>query len=133
MPSLRGHHLVCLHFFNGEGYNEMFIDNLRAVLNSAKDGEVEVSRGADDICRKCPHLNHARCRYSEDADEGIAEIDERALDLLHLSQGTKVKWDEVKGKLSRIFQIWYNTYCLTCAWKRACEKDSRFRQLKESL
>ena len=54
---LRGHHLVCLHFFTGEGYTKEFIDNLNRILKKAEAGEeIEVINSADDVCIKCPYF-----------------------------------------------------------------------------
>ena len=32
MAKLRGHHLICLHFYEGEGYDEPFIKSLEKVI-----------------------------------------------------------------------------------------------------
>jgi len=133
MPRLRGHHLVCLHFFNGEGYNPEFIVNLRDILEKAEAEEVEITREADDICEGCPHLKQLRCRYTEDADEGIREMDTRALELLREGEGAKVRWHEIRKRIPGLFHLWYETYCGTCGWRRACERDSSYRKLKDSL
>ncbi len=62
---LRGHHLVCLHFFKGEGYNPEYIENLREILRRAEAGEeIEVSSGVDDVCRMCPNLKGEICFYT---------------------------------------------------------------------
>jgi len=133
MPRLRGHHLICLHFFNGEGYNPEFIENLRNVLEKTKSRDVEISPGADDICDGCPHLKQFRCRYTEDADEGIREMDKRALELLKESEGSKVRWHEIRTRIPKLFYSWYNSYCNVCGWKRTCEQDALYRQLRDSL
>lgn len=36
MSSLRGHHLICLHFFKGEGYDAAFVENLARVIAQTK-------------------------------------------------------------------------------------------------
>lgn len=133
MPRLRGHHLICLHFFNGEGYNPEFVGNLKDVLEKTKSEDVEISPGADDICEGCPHLKQFRCRYTEDADEGIREMDKRALKLLKEEEGSKVKWHEIRERIPGLFHSWYNSYCNVCGWKRACEQDASYRQLRDSL
>jgi len=133
MPRLRGHHLICLHFFNGEGYNPEFIENLRNVLEKTRSGDVEISPGADDICDGCPHLKQFMCRYTEDADEGIREMDKRALELLKESEGSKVRWHEIRTRIPKLFYSWYNSYCNVCGWKRTCEQDALYRQLRDSL
>ena len=133
MPRLRGHHLICLHFFNGEGYTQKFAENLRDVLQKTKSEDVEISPGADDICEGCPHLEQMRCRFTEDADEGIREMDKRALELLQKGEGSKVKWHEIQKRIPELFYSWYGTYCTTCGWKWACERDPSYRQLRDSL
>jgi hypothetical protein len=133
MPALRGHHLVCLHFFRGEGYNEEFVENLMTVLKTAENEVIEVLHGSDDVCAKCLYLDHAGCKYTEDAEEGIGEMDRKALDLLELSQGMKVKWVEVKEKIPEIFRVWHRAYCITCSWKRACEGHDSYRRLKKLI
>jgi len=133
MPSLRGHHLVCLHFFEGEGYNEEFVENLKRVVRSSKDMGVEVHCGADDICALCPYLDHARCHHGEDADEGIGEMDRVALDLLNVSLGGKVRWAEIGEKIPEIFPAWHRAFCTSCSWKWACEGNDLYRNLRERL
>jgi len=46
---LRGHHLICLNFFRGEGYSEDFIKNIYSVMKKEK---VEIVKGADDVCAR---------------------------------------------------------------------------------
>ena len=131
MPNLRGHHLICLHFFNGEGYNPEFVENLKDVLKKTEYEDIGISPGVDDICNKCPHMKHDRCQYDEHADEEIKEMDKKALDLLKASKGTGVDWQEIKERIPEIFRSWYESYCNTCGWKWACEKHESYRQLRD--
>ncbi len=133
MPKLRGHHLVCLHFFRGEGYSEEFVKNLARVVRTAQDMGIEVHHGADDVCAQCPHLNNARCQFSEDADRGIGEMDRMALDLLKLSRRAKIGWAEIEEKIGEIFPAWHRTFCATCSWRWACEGNDLYRTLRERL
>lgn len=131
MPLLRGHHLICLHFFNGEGYDEVFINNLQKILERAEGEEITISTGADDICRCCPYLKESKCRYTESSDKEIREMDTEALALLRLSHGDMVKWGELKNTIYRIFPAWHASYCLKCDWKYACEKGAFFQELRK--
>ena len=131
MPLLRGHHMICLHFFNGEGYDEKFIDNLREVLRQAGEEEVTVSSGADDVCASCTWLKEGRCHYEEGADKAIQEMDAKALALLSLSHGEMVKWVTIESRVNEIFSDWFSKYCMECDWRGACEKSTFFLQLSE--
>ena len=131
MPLMRGHHLICLHFFNGEGYNEIFINNLRNILCRAEEEEITVSSGADDVCASCPCLKEGRCRYEEDADKAIQEMDTKSLELLRVSRGDRIKWVTLESRIHEIFSEWFSKYCMECNWKGACENNAFFRHLSE--
>lgn len=130
---LRGHHLICLHFFSGEGYDSKFIENFKNVMRIAKSKEIEVCRIADDICQKCPYLKDEKCQFSEYADKEVNEMDDKAMHLLKLAPGMMVKWYLIKNKLLGIFQEWYEFYCVDCEWRWACEKKVFYRHLKNKI
>jgi hypothetical protein len=131
---LRGHHLICLHFFKGEGYSPEFVTNLRKILKRAEAGEIiEVYSGADDVCKMCPYLKLEMCFYAKDAESGIREMDRRAIELLGLKDQQRVKWIDIKGKIPEIFPEWAREYCKVCNWKKVCERGSEYRRVKEGL
>lgn len=125
MLTLRGHHLICLHFFSGEGYDALFVENLRDVLKRAEDEDIEIISTADSICTKCPYFKDYKCIYDEKADEEIMKMDETALKLLNLTAGQKIKWQDLKNLIPNIFHEWHNRYCNGCDWKHACEKSAK--------
>jgi hypothetical protein len=129
MIALRGHHLVCLHFFSGECYDETFAGNLRDILSRAENEDIEITSGADDVCNACPHLSHDRCEHSDDADEYIREMDERACSLLNLSVSDKVRWPALRESAHGILLQWHDLYCSECDWRAACEKNVLFRDM----
>ena len=130
MLTLRGHHLICLHFFSGEGYDARFIENLRDVLKRAESEEIEVVSDDDDICAKCVYLKDHKCMHDEKADEEIREMDETALKLLNLSAGQRVKWQAVKERIPAVFNEWSNKYCNDCDWKHVCEGNDFYHKMK---
>ncbi|MBI5675499.1 MAG: DUF1284 domain-containing protein [Nitrospirae bacterium] len=130
MPLLRGHHLICLNFFNGEGYDEAFIKNLQNLLSRMEEEKITIFYGTDDVCINCPYLKENRCLYSENSDREIMEMDTKALALLALSHGDKVEWSELKEKIRKIFSEWFYLYCKECDWRNACEKNASFQKLK---
>ncbi|UCH80247.1 MAG: DUF1284 domain-containing protein [Nitrospiraceae bacterium] len=133
MPSLRGHHLICLQFFHGEGYDDSFIHNLKKIIDSAGKEIVTISSGADDVCNKCINLKKGRCVSSDDADKFIKKMDIKALALLGLTDGKTVNWADVRDDVNRIFPEWYFQYCTECEWKKVCAKDDYFKELLHHL
>lgn len=121
MVRLRGHHLICLHFFQGEGYEEGFVENLRNVMARMGGGEeIEVVAVADDICCSCPWLVGDRCTSSDKAEEEIRELDNAALDCLGLAAGERILWEEIKNKVNLVPKAWYSSFCEGCEWERIC-------------
>ncbi len=133
MPKLRGHHLVCLHFFDGEGYDDAFIKNLEDALCRTKSEDVEIAPGADDVCAACLHLKEGRCMQSEGADKAIREMDAKALELLGLSISDRVGWKALQDRIPGIFPEWYSLYCVDCDWRDVCQKNTFFRKLMNEL
>ena len=127
---LRGHHLICLHFFHGEGYNAEYVENLSHVLKMAAYKEIEICNGIDDVCKKCPYVKNKKCFYNEHAHEGIKKMDEKAMSLLNLTTEMETKWYKIKEGLSGIFNEWSESYCKDCDWLQVCEKDVFYKQLK---
>lgn len=123
---LRGHHLVCLHFFGGEGYDSTFVENLKDVVAAVKKEGARICDGADDVCLPCPYLIDGRCR--DEAE--IGKMDAAALELLNLVPGQEVSWDEVRERLHELFITWHDAYCLDCGWQDACRKDPLYRRLR---
>jgi hypothetical protein len=131
---LRGHHLVCLHFYNGEGYGPEFVDNLGGIRCRAEAGEwIEVACGPDDICTLCPYLRAGKCLYTVAADTEITEMDQAAGGLLKVTTGERVLWQNLKKNIPEIFGIWSKKYCEGCDWLKACEKDAQFKELTHRL
>ncbi|OGW46813.1 MAG: hypothetical protein A2Y66_03990 [Nitrospirae bacterium RBG_13_41_22] len=129
MIKLRGHHLICLHFFKGEGYNPEFVANLREILKRVEAGEeVKVHPGPDDVCKMCPYLKGEICFYDEDAEAGIREMDRKAIRLLGLKTKESVKWIDIREKVPDILHIWAREHCRECDWRTVCEKEiGRYR------
>ena len=131
---LRGHHLICLHFFKGEGYNPEFVKNLREILKRVEAGEeVEVCSGADNVCKKCPYLKGKLCLYDKDAEAEIRAMDKRAMGLLRLKTRDRVKWQEIRKRIPEIFHAWLREYCENCDWRKVCEKTGMYRKMQDSI
>jgi uncharacterized protein len=128
--TLRGHHLVCLHFFKGEGYSPEYRGNIRKILRRAEAGEnIDIASGADDVCRLCPNLKGDICLYTANSEAGIKEMDITALKLLGLKKREHVLWLNLQKKLPDVFPEWSKKYCKICGWRSVCEKQEKFFRL----
>ncbi|WP_456369697.1 DUF1284 domain-containing protein [Geoglobus sp.] len=125
MSRLRGHHLICLNFFRGEGYSPEFVENLKAVLS---DGEIQVVFGADDVCVMCPYLRDGLCSYSDSSEEEVTELDQMAYRLLGIYPGQRTTWQEVRDRLSDVMGVWKKFACSSCDWKAVCEKHEDWQE-----
>ncbi|MEN2985161.1 MAG: DUF1284 domain-containing protein [Thermodesulfovibrionaceae bacterium] len=132
MPNLRGHHLICINFFQGEGYNEAFTKNLEEILRKIEREDINVIEGGDDICKSCPYFKDNKCKYEEEADEEIKKQDEIALKLLNIQVGDKVSWESIKKSLPDIFSQWCEKYCYYCDWLKICQNNHYFQKLAET-
>lgn len=128
MISLRGHHLICLHFFKGEGYDDAFVRNLREVIARAAGGGVRVKKGADDVCLACPHLRAGKCGYKK-GEAVVKRLDALALELLKVREESHVDWLELEKRLPRIFLEWRNKACVECDWLGVCRSTELWRSL----
>lgn len=121
MLKLRGHHLICLHFFRGEGYSREFVANLREVVGRAQAGEeIELIAGPDDVCRACPALEGDKCQAEPGVDTAIREMDAEAAAHLGLKVGERVRWAVVKEKVAATPPDWFAAFCAGCGQEWIC-------------
>jgi hypothetical protein len=125
MLFLRGHHLICLNFFSGKGYDEVFVDNLKGIMKGIDAEVIRITDGPDDVCKSCPHLKGNRCLYDKEAEEEVREMDSKALQLLNI-KAREISWREIKDQIPLIFSEWYKSYCLQCDWLRVCNENELF-------
>lgn len=126
MIKFRGHHLICLHFFKGEGYNEEFVTNLSNLVTRANASEsIIVTLDADDVCKACPYLEENSCKHKPDSEEQIRNLDNRALGLLGLIPGQSVIWHEIRSQVDLAPNEWFSSFCAGCDWKSLCTEIKR--------
>ncbi|MFO7153149.1 MAG: DUF1284 domain-containing protein [Bacillota bacterium] len=123
MIRLRGHHLVCLHFYQGDGYPAEYLDDMKKVIGRVNEAEkIRVVWGPDDVCASCPYLSEGRCGYQDGMDEEIKELDLKALELLKVDPGEEVNWREIKEKVASASRDWFLSFCKGCVWERHCNR-----------
>lgn len=121
MIRLRGHHLVCLRFFQGQGYSQEFVENLEDMMRRARESEeIEVVSGADDVCRACLSLQGDKCVAKPGMDAKIREMDAEAVAHLGVEVGAKVYWRQITAKVMVPSKGWMAGFCEGCDWEKVC-------------
>ena len=123
MARLRGHHLICLYFFEGDLGEQTYRLNRERILARVEAGEpVEVVNGADDLCGSCPHLSEARCTYKDGAEEEIRNLDSMAAEYLGVSAGASISWQGIARRVIDAPGVWFSRFCDGCGWRADCRR-----------
>jgi hypothetical protein len=117
---LRGHTLLCLQGFRGEGYSPDFTDNLAAIhrcLSENHDHPVELVEEPDAVCGACPHRAPAGCTLNgTGSEEGMQAQDRHVLKRLGLTGGV-VRWRDVLERIRvSIKGSDLPSICGSCRW-----------------
>ncbi len=132
MIRLRGHHLVCLRFYQGEGFPPSYGENLRSLVAKAQEEGVSVVLGADQVCAFCPSMREGLCEHGPGWEEEIRAMDQAAMELLKVRPEDKISWEELGERLSCCFSLWWERFCLGCAWKPVCRSKDYCEQTDRS-
>ena len=120
---IRPHHALCAQSFKGRGYNERFVENMRAVLTALDGGKatVTLTDGCDVICSGCPHNDNGICQ----ADGKVRGIDGRAAEALGVRFGDTLPWRELCRKAESTMRIpgKLMEICRDCEWIDFCSRQ----------
>ncbi|HZR46744.1 MAG TPA: DUF1284 domain-containing protein [Candidatus Manganitrophaceae bacterium] len=133
---LRGHTLLCLQGFRGEGYSPEFVENLFQIdrrLAAASETAVEVVCGPDRVCAACPHLESSGCRLNGPGSEGeMKEQDAAVMRRLGIEKGAVLPWSEILRRISGTVQgADLAEICGSCRWRPLGYCREGIERLKE--
>lgn len=117
--SLRAHHLLCIQFFKGIGYNAPFAENMVNIVEQLRENpEVILTRGADDVCRACPNLQSGKCLSCEKVNGYDCMVEK----LCTLTSGNVYFWKELVYRVKEevIRKNLRRTVCADCQWDAVC-------------
>lgn len=122
---LRGHHMLCMQLFRGEGYSDGFSRGMTSVIERIRNnpsGKLKLIRQPDEICTNCPNLvNGNQCSLS---NQDVVEKDEgvfRALGFAEEKQEETIySYEELYQLLRRnMTKAAFEEICGTCRWHKA--------------
>jgi hypothetical protein len=118
---LRGHTLLCLQGFRGEGYSAAFVENLGTIHGDLARNPrrlVEVIDHPDAVCGACPHHAHDGCNLKGDSFEAeMRAQDQVVLTRLGFEAGMRVRWEEILERIrDRVRGMDLVGICGQCRW-----------------
>jgi hypothetical protein len=121
MIRLRGHTLLCLQGFRGEGYSAEFIANMAAIHRTLADHPevvVEVLASPDAVCLACPHRHSSGCTLNgERSEEEMIEQDHEVLRRLGLKVGERLRWQDILARIrTSVTGNDLPSICSSCRW-----------------
>jgi len=119
--TIRGHTLLCLQGFRGEGYSPSFIDNLARIhrrLQDTPETPVRAVVRPDAICDSCPHLGPFGCQLKgERFEREMRAQDREVLRRLAIGEGQVLAWREILKKIaSSLGAGVLPEICGSCRW-----------------
>jgi hypothetical protein len=118
---LRGHTLLCLQGFRGEGYSVAFVENLSGIhgeLARQPERLVELRAEPDAVCGACPHHADAGCTLNGPGSEPDMQAqDLEVLSRLGLQVGMNLPWSQVLDRIrARVAGNDLPDICGQCRW-----------------
>ena len=125
---IRGHHLLCLLHFEGKGYSEEFIENMKIVKEKLDVGyKFLLVVESDSICNKCPYLKNDKC-LRESYPKEIERKDKEIINHLNLTIKEKYNFLDIKRIIfNRIKRSDFENFCKDCSWFPLCSQKSLFK------
>lgn len=120
MYRIRGHHGMCLGFYEGKGYSDGFTGHMwemKRILE--EDQEICLADGTDDICSACPRNCGGVC----DTPEHVAVMDRQVLMCCGLAPGDVIRWKDFELLVKeRILDVGKRKeICGECQWSGICD------------
>ena len=95
---LRPHHGMCLAYFVGKGYSEVFSSHMGKMLNLLEHNvPVKLVVRTDAICAACPNHQDQVCTSYGNSKE----YDRKVLDFCGITEGTELDFLEVVGMVEK--------------------------------
>lgn len=123
---LRGHHLLCMLTFRGEGYSPRFVENFHAIIARLNAGAaVVITTGPDDICAPLCAAEGADChcyapRNQVRDEQALADLSAVLDQPLHTGQDLHLTPDTVHMLRTAFTAGSIRSACAGCEWYDLC-------------
>ncbi len=121
---LRGHHLVCTHFYRGADFPGEFSRNLERVMTDFEHKGAIVEAGPDDLCVHCGRLTeNGECKLEGGGESSIRGLDALALTLLQVGVRDHVTYETILDRIPNILVRWKQFACHDCDLCNTCRNS----------
>lgn len=119
--TLRGHTLLCLQGFRGEGYNARFTERLSTIhkdLTTNPNHLVKVIQAPDTLCEACPNLGTEGCQVNGSGSEReMSAQDTDVMTRLGIDLETTLPWKTILDRIGQKIQGSHlSEICGDCRW-----------------
>ena len=126
MLLIRPHHINCIFFFKGLGYNFEFTSNMKDIISQLHNNpytHIKLVSQCDSLCKCCPNkTNDSKCIYQNN----VSLLDSHTLEYLSIKNNHEYSFKEI---INTIYQNYnYNTFIKICSHcecfkNEVCSKD----------
>ncbi|QLH74446.1 MAG: DUF1284 domain-containing protein [Methanomassiliicoccales archaeon] len=121
---LRPHHLLCIQFYQGLGYDDDFNENMAKVVDLVKGNRcsyIEVVPMVDDICSRCPENKGGVCT----SEASVRDKDRSVLEFIEIKSWQRMTPQELERSMSDKLVTLENVsqICGECSWSKECDRS----------
>ncbi|NHB88139.1 DUF1284 domain-containing protein [Photorhabdus tasmaniensis] len=123
--SLRGHHLLCILTYAGNGYSPGFIENYNKIISRIQNEDILIVEGPDDICAPLlgeddPHcLGKSVIIRDSHALEAVGALMGRPVEVGHTLRLDETYLKQARWAFNRRI---VRAACVGCEWEQLCTR-----------
>ncbi len=123
--SLRGHHLLCMLTYAGNGYTPGFIENYNTIIPRIQNEDILIVAGPDDVCAPLlgednPHcLGESVIIRDSYALESVGTLMGRSVEVGHRLRLDSAYFRQARWAFSRGI---VRAACVGCEWEQLCTR-----------
>lgn len=116
---IRGHHLICLSFFHGNGHSPAFAKSVLRALGELDENPALIIKENDDLCAHCAtQVTDEKLCTGDDC--APCRLDALALELLDVRVGETIEFAQIRRRLPDGIATWRERACVTCRDREDC-------------
>lgn len=131
---LRPHHINCIFFYKGLGYNKEFVEGMNKILKIFKENpntKIKLIVKCDDLCANCPNKQLNNICITKDH---VTKLDCDTLKAYNLKVNQEYTFQQIIDTIYKNFnKNKFSKICSSCNWYKEgiCSENIIEEQLKK--